>query len=159
MSPEQVKRVSAALGVTETEVVEMNRRLSGPDRSLNAPLKDEAGGEWQDWLVDPRDDQETSFLESDELVHRRRMLTEAMNVLSARERRVIEARQLADEPATLEVLSTEFGVSRERVRQIEARALQKLEKAVRSAAAVQRDGEQAARLSRLKAGKDEVARS
>ncbi|MGD9537066.1 MAG: RNA polymerase sigma factor RpoH [Alphaproteobacteria bacterium] len=153
MSPEQVKSLSEALGVTEDEVVDMNRRLSGPDRSLNAPVKDDAGGEWQDWLVDPSADQETVSLEADELDHRRDLLAAAMGELNPRERRVIEARQLADEPATLETLSTEFGVSRERVRQIEARALQKLSRSVKSASASERLDEQQARTERLEAGK------
>ena len=151
LSPEQARQISAALGVTEEEVVEMNRRLSGPDRSLNAPLKDESGSEWQDWLVDPSEDQETSLGESEELGHRRKLLANAMGILNAREKRVIEARQLADEAATLETLSVEMGVSRERVRQIEARALQKLEKAVRTAALAEREGEDEARLKRLPA--------
>jgi RNA polymerase sigma-32 factor len=151
LTPDQVKSVSKALGVTEQEVIDMNRRLAGPDRSLNAPLKDEAGGEWQDWLVDPRDDQETVSMETDEFEHRRAMLAAAMGGLSARERRVIEARQLVDEPATLETLSAEFGVSRERVRQIEARALEKLGKAVRSASLTERKDEQSARLRHLDA--------
>ncbi len=155
LSPDQVRNLSEALGVTEQEVVDMNRRLSGPDRSLNAPLKDEAGGEWQDWLVDPRDDQETVSLESDELEHRRALLAAAMGGLSARERRVIEARQLVDEPATLETLSAEFGVSRERVRQIEARALQKLGKAVRGASLIERKSEQSARLKPFDAAASE----
>jgi RNA polymerase sigma-32 factor len=148
LSPEQVRKVSQSLGVTEAEVVEMNRRLAGPDRSLNAPVKDDSGSEWQDWLVDPRENQETAYLESEELGHRRKLLAAAMGVLSPRERRVIEARQLAEAPATLEVLSVEMGVSRERVRQIESRALQKLEKAVRTASAGERQDEQKARLVR-----------
>jgi RNA polymerase sigma-32 factor len=148
LSPEQVRKVSQSLGVTEAEVVEMNRRLAGPDRSLNAPVKDDSGSEWQDWLVDPRENQETAYLESEELGHRRKLLAAAMGVLSPRERRVIEARQLAEAPATLEVLSVEMGVSRERVRQIESRALQKLEKAVRTASAGERQDEQKARLDR-----------
>jgi RNA polymerase sigma-32 factor len=148
LSPEQVRKVSQSLGVTEAEVVEMNRRLAGPDRSLNAPVKDDSGSEWQDWLVDPRENQEIAYLESEELGHRRKLLAAAMGVLSPRERRVIEARQLAEAPATLEVLSVEMGVSRERVRQIESRALQKLEKAVRTASAGERQDEQKARLDR-----------
>ncbi|MSO69586.1 MAG: RNA polymerase sigma factor RpoH [Alphaproteobacteria bacterium] len=146
LTAEQVKSVSTALGVTEQEVIDMNRRMAGPDRSLNAPVKDDAGGEWQDWLVDPSDNQEATYLAADELDHRRAMLASAMGELSTRERRVIEARQLVDEPETLETLSAEFGVSRERVRQIEARALQKLGKSVRNAGAVERKDEQSARL-------------
>jgi RNA polymerase sigma-32 factor len=153
MSPEQVKSLSEALGVTEAEVVDMNRRLSGPDRSLNAPVKDDAGGEWQDWLVDPSADQEAVSLEADELDHRRELLAAAMHELNPRERRIIEARQLADEPATLETLSTEFGVSRERVRQIEARALQKLARSVRHANVSERRDEAQARAEHLEAGK------
>ncbi|WP_181703122.1 RNA polymerase sigma factor RpoH [Chthonobacter albigriseus] len=131
LKPDQVTHIAEKLGVTEEDVVSMNRRLSG-DTSLNAPLRaDTEGGEWQDWLVDDRDDQETVLAESEELDQRRDMLKRAMAVLNERERRIFEARRLAEEPMTLEDLSTEFGVSRERVRQIEVRAFEKVQDAVK----------------------------
>jgi RNA polymerase sigma-32 factor len=134
LKPEQVTHIATKLGVTEDEVVSMNRRLSG-DASLNAPLKaDEESSEWQDWLVDDSDDQETVLAESEELDQRKRMLKDALGVLNERERRIFEARRLADEPVTLEALSDEFGVSRERVRQIEVRAFEKVQNAVMAAA-------------------------
>ncbi|MDX6807463.1 RNA polymerase sigma factor RpoH [Terrihabitans rhizophilus] len=132
LRPEQVKSIATKLGVTEEDVVSMNRRLSG-DASLNSPLRgDEAdSGEWQDWLVDDSASQESILAESEELDNRRSALKKAMDVLNPRERRIFEARKLADEPITLEELSTEFGVSRERVRQIEVRAFEKVQQAVR----------------------------
>ena len=132
LRPDQVKVIAKKLGVTEDDVVSMNRRLSG-DASLNAPLRsDEAdSSEWQDWLVDDSASQETILAESEELDNRRAALKRAMAVLNDRERRIFEARKLAEEPITLEQLSEEFGVSRERVRQIEVRAFEKVQKAVR----------------------------
>ncbi len=131
LRPDQVKVIATKLGVTEQEVVDMNRRLSG-DASLNAPLRDdgEGGGEWQDWLVDDHDDQESNLAESEELDNRRSALAGALTVLNDRERRIFEARRLSDDPVTLEELAAEFGVSRERVRQIEVRAFEKVQKAV-----------------------------
>jgi RNA polymerase sigma-32 factor len=113
----------------------MNRRLSG-DASLNAPIRASEGesGEWQDWLVDDRESQEDMLVEQDELENRRGMLGEALTVLNDRERRIFEARRLSDEPMTLEELSSEFGISRERVRQIEVRAFEKVQDAVKAAA-------------------------
>jgi RNA polymerase sigma-32 factor len=135
LKPDQVSTIATRLGVTEEDVVSMNRRLSG-DTSLNAPIRaDTEGGEWQDWLVDDRDDQETTLAESEELEQRRSMLRKAMDVLNDRERRIFEARRLADDPMTLEDLSTEFGVSRERVRQIEVRAFEKVQQSVQRMAA------------------------
>jgi RNA polymerase sigma-32 factor len=121
--------------VSEAEVVSMNRRLSG-DASLNAPIRATEGesGEWQDWLVDDHDSQEQMLLEQDELENRRAMLGEAMSVLNDRERRIFEARRLSEEPMTLEELSSEFDISRERVRQIEVRAFEKVQDAVKAAA-------------------------
>jgi RNA polymerase sigma-32 factor len=117
--------------VTEQDVIDMNRRLGG-DASLNAPIRDEAeSGEWQDWLVDEAPSQERVLVETEELANRRRALDEALSVLNDRERRIFEARRLAEEPITLEELAAEFGVSRERVRQIEGRAFERIEKAVR----------------------------
>jgi RNA polymerase sigma-32 factor len=135
LRPDQVKRIATQLGVSEEDVVSMNRRLAG-DSSLNAPVRNDAeSGEWQDWLVDETMDQETALAESEERDHRRGMLNDALETLNARERRVFEARRLAEEPLTLEELSAEFGVSRERIRQIEVRAFEKVQKAVQKAAA------------------------
>src|SRR5215212_9452771 len=133
LNPDQVQQIATKLGVTEEDVVSMNRRLGG-DASLNAPLRaadGEAGGEWQDWLVDDSPGQEQLLAESEELDSRRKLLKDAMGDLNDRERRIFEARRLADDPITLEELSTEFGVSRERVRQIEVRAFEKIQEAVR----------------------------
>jgi RNA polymerase sigma-32 factor len=135
LRPEQVKTIAKKLGVTEEDVVSMNRRLGG-DTSLNAPLRTDGdgGGEWQDWLVDDSPGQEERMAENEEADNRRTLLREAMDVLNDRERRIFEARRLADDPITLEELSTEFGVSRERVRQIEVRAFEKVQKAVKKGA-------------------------
>jgi RNA polymerase sigma-32 factor len=132
MRPDQVKLIAKRLGVTEQDVVDMNRRLGG-DASLNAPIRDDGEpGEWQDWLVDTSPNQEAIMAESEEYDHRRQALLGAMGVLNPREKRIFEARRLADEPMTLEDLASEFGVSRERVRQIEVRAFEKVQKAVMS---------------------------
>ena len=121
--------------MSEEDVVSMNRRLAG-DSSLNAPVRNDAeSGEWQDWLVDDTMDQETALAESEERDNRRTMLNDALKSLNERERRVFEARRLAEDPLTLEELSAEFGVSRERIRQIEVRAFEKVQKAVTKAAA------------------------
>ena len=135
LRPDQVSDIAEKLGVTEDDVVSMNRRLGG-DASLNAPLRadGEGGSEWQDWLVDESDNQESRLAESEELDSRRRMLADALNVLNEREKRIFMARRLSDEPMTLEQLSEEFGVSRERVRQIEVRAFEKVQKAVTESA-------------------------
>jgi RNA polymerase sigma-32 factor len=132
LNPEQLKQIATRLGVTEQEVTDMNRRLSG-DASLNAPIRaDTESGEWQDWLVDDHESQETVLAESEEFDNRREALKSALSVLNDRERRIFEARRLADEPVTLEELAAEFGVSRERVRQIEVRAFEKVQQAVMS---------------------------
>jgi RNA polymerase sigma-32 factor len=134
LKPEHVKAISKKLGVTEDEVVSMNRRLGG-DASLNAPVRaDMEAGEWQDWLVDETPDQEERLVESEEASQRKSFLVTALDTLNERERRIFEARRLAENPATLEDLSAEFGVSRERIRQIEVRAFEKVQKAVRGAA-------------------------
>jgi RNA polymerase sigma-32 factor len=134
LKPEQVKQIATKLGVPEEDVISMNRRLSG-DASLNAPVRaDQESGEWQDWLVDEDPNQEESLAESEELAMRRKYLESALGTLNDRERRIFEARRLQDEPATLEDLSAEFGVSRERIRQIEVRAFEKIQKAVKGAA-------------------------
>jgi RNA polymerase sigma-32 factor len=126
-----VKTIATRLGVTEQDVIDMNRRLGG-DVSLNAPLREEGeGGEWQDWLVDDSASQETVLAAQQEGQNRLAALRDALGVLNPRERRIFEARRLADDPITLEELSTEFGVSRERVRQIEVRAFEKIQDAVR----------------------------
>ena len=132
LRPDQVKLIAKRLGVTEQDVIDMNRRLGG-DMSLNAPIRDDGdAGEWQDWLVDDQIDQETRLAESEEADNRRMALTDALTVLNDRERRIFEARRLADDPMTLEDLAAEFGVSRERVRQIEVRAFEKVQKAVKN---------------------------
>src|ERR1700686_1304606 len=132
MRPDQVKLIAKRLGVTEQDVIDMNRRLGG-DASLNAPIREEGdSGEWQDWLVDEISDQESTLAASEELDNRRAALSDALAVLNERERRIFEARRLADEPVTLEELAVEFGVSRERVRQIEGRAFGKVQKAVKN---------------------------
>jgi RNA polymerase sigma-32 factor len=134
LKPEHVKQIATKLGVPEEDVISMNRRLSG-DASLNAPVRaDSESGEWQDWLVDDVPDQEERLAESEELALRRSYLERAMRALNDREKRIFEARRLQEEPATLEDLSTEFGVSRERIRQIEVRAFEKIQKAVQKSA-------------------------
>ncbi|MCH8238501.1 MAG: RNA polymerase sigma factor RpoH [Proteobacteria bacterium] len=134
LHPDNVKKISTRLGVSEDDVVSMNRRLAG-DSSLNAPVRaDSEGGEWQDWLVDDTPDQETTLGEREELQRRRTFLTSAMEDLNEREKRIFTARRLSDDPITLEALSQEFGVSRERIRQIEVRAFEKVQKAVQKAA-------------------------
>ncbi len=139
MHPDQVKLIARRLGVTEQDVVDMNRRLGG-DASLNAPIRDDGEpGEWQDWLVDTSPNQETMMAEHEEFDHRRQALNGAMNVLNPREKRIFEARRLADEPMTLEDLAAEFGVSRERVRQIEVRAFEKVQSAVKTTIARQEE--------------------
>ena len=139
LRPDQVKLIAKRLGVTEQDVVDMNRRLGG-DVSLNAPIREEGdSGEWQDWLVDDSTGQETRLAESEEADNRRKALGEALTVLNDRERRIFEARRLADEPITLEELAAEFGVSRERVRQIEVRAFEKVQKAVKNHIAAMED--------------------
>src|SRR5215468_7354580 len=132
MRPDQVKLIARRLGVTEQDVIDMNRRLSG-DASLNAPIREDGdSGEWMDWLVDDRASQESRLAESEQSENRHKALGEALTVLNDRERRIFEARRLADEPITLEELADEFGVSRERVRQIEVRAFEKVQKAVKN---------------------------
>jgi RNA polymerase sigma-32 factor len=133
LKPDQVKEIATRLGVPEDDVISMNRRLAG-DASLNAPLRVDSEGEWQDWLIDDHDDQETALAESEEFSMRADLLKNALGKLTDRERRIFEARRLRDEPLTLEELSSEFGVSRERIRQIEVRAFEKVQKAVKNAA-------------------------
>jgi RNA polymerase sigma-32 factor len=134
LSPEQVKSIAERLDVPAEDVISMNRRLAAPDNSLNAPLKAEGEGEWQDWLVDETPSQETRLAEDEELSKRQRLLTQALTALNERERHILTERRLKDEPATLEDLSKEYDISRERVRQIEVRAFEKLQKSIRNAA-------------------------
>ena len=135
MRPEQVTYIATKLGVLDDEVISMNRRLSGPDASLNAPLRSDGETEWQDWLADDAQvSQETQLAESEESSIRMGLLQEAMTELSDRERHILTERRLKDEPTTLEELASQYGVSRERVRQIEVRAFEKLQKAIRAAA-------------------------
>jgi RNA polymerase sigma-32 factor len=133
LTPEHVATLSDRLGVTAKEVTDMNRRLSGPDSSLNAPLRAEGESEWQDWLADDAIDQETRLAEREEMGDRHNLLENAMTELTEREQQIIRARRLQEEPATLEDLSQTFGISRERVRQIEVRAFEKLQKAMQAA--------------------------
>lgn len=130
LKPEQVGKIATTLGVPEQDVVSMNQRLSAPDHSLNAPLRSDSEGEWQDWLVDDQASQETTLGEAEEMNGRHALLTEAMKSLNERERHILSERRLKDEPLTLEELSHQYGVSRERIRQIEARAFEKLQKAM-----------------------------
>ena len=140
LSPEHVKKIATELNVTEEDVVNMNRRLAAPDHSLNAPLRIDGDGEWQDWLVDETDSQEIVLAEAQELSKRRKLLSHAMKSLNPRERHILTERRLKDEPTTLEDLSKEYGISRERVRQIEVRAFEKLQSAIKAQAMEQRLG-------------------
>jgi RNA polymerase sigma-32 factor len=133
LTPEQAEAIARRLNVAETDVVEMNRRLAARDQSLNAPLKEEGEGEWQDWLEERAPSQESALLESRESAHRRRLLAGALGKLNERERHILIERRLTDEPKTLEELSQDYGISRERVRQIEVRAFEKLQKAMKAA--------------------------
>jgi len=133
LTPEQAEAIARRLDVAETDVVEMNRRLAARDQSLNAPLKEEGEGEWQDWLEERAPSQESALLESRESAHRRRLLAGALGKLNERERHILIERRLTDEPKTLEELSQDYGISRERVRQIEVRAFEKLQKAMKAA--------------------------
>ena len=135
LHPDHVRQIATKLGVLDEEVVSMNRRLSGPDASLNAPLRSDSENEWQDWLEDKDAlSQETVLAESEEKSIRMGLLEEAMHELTDRERHILTERRLKDDPTTLEELATQYGVSRERVRQIEVRAFEKLQKAMRAAA-------------------------
>ncbi len=139
LTPDQVERIATQLDVPQDEVITMDRRLAAPDHSLNAPLRgdEEGSSEWQDWLVDETPNQEARLAEGDEYDSRKALLAAAMKDLNERERDILVQRRLTEEPATLEDLSARYGISRERVRQIEVRAFEKLQKAVRAAAAEQ----------------------
>ena len=135
LRPEQVSAIATKLGVLDSEVISMNRRLSGPDASLNAPLRADSENEWQDWLEDKEQvSQETTLVDSDEKSKFMALMEDAMGELTDRERHILSQRRLKDDPTTLETLAAEYGVSRERVRQIEVRAFEKLQRAVRAAA-------------------------
>jgi len=138
LSPEIVTKISTELSVPEHDVVSMNRRMAGGDHSLNAPLRADGDGEWMDWLEDDSDNQETIVAENEELGKRRVLLHQAMEGLNERERHILNERRLKDDPSTLEELSKVYKISRERVRQIEVRAFEKLQKAIRNAAVEQR---------------------
>jgi RNA polymerase sigma-32 factor len=138
MSPENVRTIADRLNVPEADVISMNRRLASQDHSLNAPLRIDGDGEWQDWLVDESDSQETQLADRQELSKRQKLLSAALKSLNERERHILTERRLRDEPTTLEDLSQEYGISRERVRQIEVRAFEKLQKAIRNAAVEER---------------------
>jgi RNA polymerase sigma-32 factor len=140
LSPENVKAVAERLNVPEADVISMNRRLASQDHSLNAPLKIDGDGEWQDWLVDDTESQEIALADRQELGKRQKLLSQALGSLNERERHILTQRRLRDEPTTLEDLSQEYGISRERVRQIEVRAFEKLQKSIRNAALEQRLG-------------------
>ena len=137
LKPEQVTQIATQLNVTEDEVMSMNQRMAGNDRSLNVPLSrdGEGGGEWQDWLQDDSLDQEATFADHEEYDARKNLMLDAMQSLNPREQRILAARRLSEPPLTLEDLATEFNISRERIRQIEVRAFEKLQKAVRDKAA------------------------
>ena len=130
LKPEQVNKIATELGVPEQDVVSMHRRLTAPDHSLNAPLRVDGEGEWQDWLVDDNENQEQVLGEHEEFSGRQALLSQAMSGLNERERHILTERRLKEEPSTLEELSHQYGISRERVRQIEARAFEKLQKAM-----------------------------
>ncbi|MBP2302211.1 RNA polymerase sigma factor RpoH [Azospirillum picis] len=138
LSPEQVNAIATKLDVPEQDVVNMNRRLASPDHSLNAPLRADSEGEWQDWLVDETANQEITLADSEELGKRRKLLAGAMTALNDRERDILTERRLREVPTTLEDLSQKYGISRERVRQIEVRAFEKLQKAIKAAAVEQK---------------------
>jgi RNA polymerase sigma-32 factor len=138
LDPEHVTEIADKLGVPEQDVVSMNRRLAAPDHSLNAPVRIDGDGQWQDWLEDDSQNQEQILAESEELDKRRALLTKAMENLNDRERYILTERRLKEDPTTLEELSQEYGISRERVRQIEVRAFEKLQKAIRNAAIEQK---------------------
>ncbi len=138
LQPEQVTKIATLLDVPEQDVVNMNRRLSSPDNSLNAPIKMDGEGEWQDWLVDDSDSQETEMAEREELTGRKALLANALKTLSERERHILVERRLKDNPTTLEDLSQHYDISRERVRQIEVRAFEKLQKSMKAQVVEQR---------------------
>jgi RNA polymerase sigma-32 factor len=138
LQPEQVAKIARVLDVPEQDVVSMNRRLAAPDHSLNAPVRQDSEGEWQDWLVDESESQETSIADREELTGRKALLTGALKALNERERHILIERRLKDNPTTLEDLSQQYNISRERVRQIEVRAFEKLQKGMKAQIAERR---------------------
>ncbi|MCX7373784.1 MAG: RNA polymerase sigma factor RpoH, partial [Alphaproteobacteria bacterium] len=130
LSPEVVAKIAHTLAVPEADVVSMNRRLSAPDNSLNAPVRADSEGEWQDWLVDDAESQEDELAERQDMSNRKALLATALKTLNERERHILIERRLKDEPTTLEELSQQYNISRERVRQIEVRAFEKLQKSM-----------------------------
>jgi RNA polymerase sigma-32 factor len=138
LPPETVKEIANRLDVSEGDVVDMNRRMTSHDHSLNAPLRIDGEGEWQDWLVDETESQETRLADDQEFGRRHKLLERAMAILNPRERRILNERRLKEEPATLDDLSKEFGISRERVRQIEVRAFEKIQRSIRNSAIEER---------------------
>jgi RNA polymerase sigma-32 factor len=138
LKPEQVGKIAKALDVPEQDVISMNRRLAAPDHSLNAPVRADSEGEWQDWLVDEGESQETVLAQHEELTGRRALLGGALRTLNDRERHILIERRLKDNPTTLEELSQQYNISRERVRQIEVRAFEKLQKSMRTQVAERR---------------------
>ncbi|PJK28904.1 RNA polymerase sigma factor RpoH [Minwuia thermotolerans] len=151
LHPDMVTTIATKLQVSEQEVIDMNRRLAAPDHSLNAPLRIDGDEEWVDWLTDDSETQEDTFGDAEELSQRRAMLEGAMKVLNDRERHILTERRLKDNPSTLEELSQEYGVSRERVRQIEVRAFEKLQRAMKNAASEQRNRAEKRRVALTKA--------
>jgi len=134
LNVEHVKEISKRLNVKKEEVISMNRRLLGKEKSLNVPISDENGGEWQDWIVDDEIDQELKFSQQQELSLRKKLMNDSMSILNRREKEILTARKLSDDPATLEDLSKKYKVSRERIRQIETKAFEKLRKTILNAA-------------------------
>lgn len=139
LKQENLEKIASTLKVSEEEVISMNRRMSGPDSSLNTPLRVDAEGEWQDWLVDETDDQEKILGNREEAEERNKLLTDALKVLNERERAILSKRRLQEEPLTLEQLSKQYGISRERVRQIEVRAFEKIQKEIKAKIVKQHD--------------------
>ncbi len=140
LQPEQVAKIAKVLAVPEQDVVNMNRRLAAPDHSLNAPVRQDSEGEWQDWLVDGGESQESELAEREEMSGRKALLNGALKTLNERERHILIERRLKDEPTTLEDLSQQYGISRERVRQIEVRAFEKLQRSMKAQIAERRAG-------------------
>src|SRR5208283_2084013 len=138
LQPEQVTEIARVLGVPEQDIVNMNRRLAAPDHSLNAPVRADSEGEWQDWLVDETESQESALADREEMTGRKALLTGALKTLNERERHILIERRLKDDPTTLEDLSQQYNISRERVRQIEVRAFEKLQKAMHTQVAERR---------------------
>ncbi|MCS6891008.1 MAG: RNA polymerase sigma factor RpoH [Rhodovarius sp.] len=155
LAPEVVAKIAHSLQVPEADVVSMNRRLSAPDNSLNAPLRTDSDGEWQDWLVDESENQEEALAEQEDMSNRKALLANALKTLNERERHILIERRLKDEPTTLEELSKQYNISRERVRQIEVRAFEKLQKAMKEQVAAQQKA--AAERQRLAAAERELA--